>query len=82
MHATLPFHTKRKSAEKNQSRTTLILLQDLRERRLGSSLRLAGIQSLRANLLLGVASGVRVESEKNLLVLQRVLLLDTSTLGS
>jgi hypothetical protein len=72
---------KRKAA-KNQSRTTLILLQNLRERRLGSSLRLAGIQSLRANLLLGVTRSVWVESEKNLLVLQRVLLLDASTLGS
>lgn len=62
--------------------TTLILLQYTGELSLGCPLRLASFQTLRANLLLAVSSSVRVQSQKDLLVVQRVLLLDTSALGS
>lgn len=37
--------------------------------------------ALLANLVLGVLSSVRVETEQNLSVAQRVLLLNTSALG-
>lgn len=59
----------------------LLLSQELVEG-LTSTLRLAGLKSLLAELLLGESSGVGVESEHNLLVAQRVLLLDVGPLGA
>jgi len=59
----------------------LILINDLDEFT-RDSFRLASLQTLGTNLLLCILSGVRVESEKDLLVLKWVLLLDTGTLGA
>jgi len=45
------------------------------------SLRLAVLNALLTNLVLRVLCSVRVESEQNLSIAERILLLDTSTLG-
>jgi len=52
------------------------------EESLGGSSRLATLDGLLAKLLLGVGSGVGVEAEHDLLVAQRVLLLDVDALGA
>lgn len=57
----------------------LILPKDLGER-LTSTLGFASIQTLGSDLGLGVASGVWVETEKDLSVVERVLLLHTGAL--
>lgn len=60
----------------------LILLQHLGEWSTSSALWLAGIQALGTDLILGVAGSVGVQAEQDLLIVQRVLLLDASTLGA
>lgn len=62
--------------------TTLILLDNLSELGLISTHWLSSIQTLGSDLLFRVARSVWVESEKNLLVEQRILLLNTGTLSS
>jgi hypothetical protein len=63
--------------------TNLLLLEDLGELGISSdALWLASLKTLGADLLLGVSSGVWVQAEKDLLVVEWVLLLDTSTLGA
>jgi len=52
------------------------------EEGLGGSSRLATLDGLLAKLLLGVGSGIGVEAEHDLLVAQRVLLLDVDALGA
>lgn len=59
----------------------LLLSEDLLEG-LASTLRLAALNTLLAELLLGEGSGVGVESQHNLLVPERVLLLDVGPLGA
>lgn len=59
----------------------LVLVESLKET-LGSGLGLAGLKGLLAELLLGESSSVRVETEHDLLVAERVLLLDVGTLGA
>ena len=49
---------------------------------LASTSRLATVDRLLAELLLGVSGSVGVETEQNLLVAERVLLLDVGTLGA
>lgn len=59
--------------------SNLVLVNELGEA-LSLSLRLATIDLLRAELLLGILCSIWVESQKNLLVGERVLLLDCSAL--
>lgn len=82
MHSPFAETEKERTLPRTRGLTTLILLQDSRELRLSSSLWLASFQSFRSDLLLAVCSGIWVESEKNLSVVERVLLLDTSALGA
>ncbi len=58
----------------------LILMNNLAELA-RDTFRLASIQTFGTDLLLRILGSVWVESEKDLLVLKWVLLLDTSTLG-
>lgn len=57
-------------------------MQDLREGRARSALGLARSQRLLADLLLVVAGSVRVQAQQDLLVDERVLLLDAGALGA
>ena len=66
--------------EKRLSKYHLVLMQDLLEL-LRQSLWLAVVHTLLADLVFAVLSSVRVESEKYLSVLERVLLLNGSSLG-
>ena len=79
---TNPSHPSHASKIHTTPRTTLLLLQHLGERRAGGALRLAGVQTLGADLLLRVASGVGVQAEQDLLVDERVLLLHAGALGA
>lgn len=63
-------------------RTTNLRLVEGVEEVLGSALGLSGLNLLLAELLLGESSSVRVETEHDLLVAERVLLLDVGTLGA
>jgi hypothetical protein len=76
-----PLYPKNTNPETLQS-GNLILVKNGREWLSSSTQRLASIQSLSTNLLLGVGSSVWVESEENLLVVEWVLLLDTGTLSA
>ena len=60
----------------------LILLEDLCERLASCAQRLSGLESLGADLVLGVAGGVWVQAEQDLLVAERVLLLHGGALGA
>jgi len=67
--------------EEAHESTRLLLRQNLVESITGTS-GLATLNLLLAELLLGVGSGVGVEAEHDLLVAERVLLLDNTTLGA
>lgn len=64
-----------------QPRHPLILTQNTSELSLGCSRWLSGSQTLGTDLVLRVTSGVWVQSQENLLVVERVLLLYTGALG-
>lgn len=70
-----------KHTQRTRANTTLFLLQNLRELGLGGPLGLALVQALGAELLLGEGGRVGVESQQDLLVDERVLLLHTGALG-
>lgn len=67
--------------QRRVGREHLLLRQNLGETS-GGTLGLATLDLLLAKLLLGVGSGVGVKAEHDLLVAQRVLLLDVDTLGA
>ena len=66
----------------HHKRATSLLLSQSVEENLASALGLAGVSGLLADLLLGVGGGVGVEAEQDLLVAERVLLLDNTALGA
>lgn len=66
---------------KQKTVNSLLFSKDLLEL-LTSTLGLGSLSRLLADLVLGVLGGVRVEAEKDLLVAERVLLLDEGTLGA
>lgn len=63
-----------------RSTSHLILVEHRGKLRALGALWLLGGELLRANLVLGVAGGIRVETQEDLLVLERVLLLDAAAL--
>jgi hypothetical protein len=69
--------------ERNRQKivNSLLFSEDLLEL-LTSTLGLGSLSGLLANLVLGVLRSVRVEAEEDLLVAERVLLLDEGTLGA
>jgi hypothetical protein len=75
------FKETRESNRTKEFSNSLLFSKDLLEL-LTSALGLGSLSSLLANLVLGVLGGVRVEAEEDLLVAERVLLLDEGTLGA
>lgn len=65
-----------------QQNRRLILLEDLCEGLASRTLWLSGLERLGADLVLGVAGSVWVQAEEDLLVAERVLLLDGGALGA
>lgn len=76
-----PFLKKQEKQPNTALSSSLLFSKDLLEL-LTSALGLGSLGSLLANLVLGVLGGVRVEAEEDLLVAERVLLLDEGTLGA
>lgn len=68
--------------DKQPTSHSLVLLEDLSEWLTSSANWLASLKTLGANLLLRVTSSVWVETEKNLSVVEWVLLLDSGALGA
>ena len=78
--AVLPFN--RSKSYQTQNRITLLVLVKSAEELLGRSLRLLTLNTLLAKLLLREGSSVGVKTEHNLLVAERVLLLNVGALGA
>ena len=78
--AVLPFN--RSKSYQTQNRITLLVLVKSAEELLGRSLRLLTLNTLLAKLLLRERSSVGVKTEHDLLVAERVLLLNVGALGA